>query len=542
MVELVISCTDGRTQRRVLGDEPLVMGRDSACDVWIDDPAASRRHARFSQTAEGFSVEDLNSKNGTLVNGNPIDDAHGRQRFLFDGDVIEIGSTRVRFRAGTVDTGPEIVDDTNQQTTFATRYVSRDDKLVISENRLQIIYELSERLTRLQGRQELLDSAMEICVQNLNFEGGAIGLRSKDKKGVDWPVIHNLSGAEGGLRISRTLLNRALEHGDRAIFTEDGAGMSDPTQSIVQQGIRSAMCVPMTDGDEVLGVIYGDRTSTSKRYTNEDIDFFAGIAKQVSIGLINTALLDKQAEMARLNYEIDLARTIQEGLFPTDFPATDRLRVAAINEPGNRVSGDYYDVLPLENGMTWCIVADVTGEGVAASLLMAYLQAAVRLTIPRSTSPADLLSEWNKLLCNNTETSKFITCSLALIDPSSRKLWLSSAGHCLPVLVREGTDPVEIEPQPGCPLGVEANQEFPAQEVDLGDAPCTYVVYSDGVTEAMNNEQEMFGVNGLLECLRNTTDLNPLPVIKQIRREVTRFSDGAPQSDDITILAARIGS
>ena len=128
--------------------------------------------------------------------------------------------------------------------------------------------------------------------------------------------------------------------------------MSDPTVSMVQHGIRSAMCVPLMQGKDILGVIYGDRTSTSKVYTDEDIDFFAGIAQQVTIGLINCKLMRDQEQMIRLNHDIDLARRIQKNLFPTDLPNRADLRVAALNEPGARVSGDYYDVIERDDGVT----------------------------------------------------------------------------------------------------------------------------------------------------------------------------------------------
>lgn len=517
-----------------MGEIPIVVGRDAGCDVCIDDPAASRRHARFFRSEASFLVEDLGSKNGTLVNNAPC-----TRRELANGDVIEIGSTMVTFRTE-AGAGPQIIEE-NDQPTSHTRYVSRDHSLSLSQQRLEKIYQLSERLTRLQNRDELLDVAMEICVGELNFEGGAIGIRNREGKGVEWPVVFNLAGVEGGLRISRTLLSRALEHGERAIFTEDGAGMADPTQSIVQQGIRSAMCVPLFNGEDVIGVIYGDRTSTSTSYHQEDIDFFAGIAKQVSIGLINSQLMDEQKAMIRLNHEIDLARSIQNGLFPPSLPSEENFKVWATNEPGNRVSGDYYDVIRAEDGRTWCLLADVTGEGVAAAFLTANLQAAVRLTIHETDEPGVLFDRWNRLICTNTESSKFITASLCLIDPNKKKMWVSSAGHCVPVIARIGQKSEELVLDSGLPLGIMEDVDFVTHEIDLGDEPCVYFVYSDGVTEAMNREQDFFGVPRLLEELSEIEELNPTRVIKQVRRSVTRFADGAPQSDDITMLAAKIG-
>ena len=300
MPELAITLADGRSIRHKLDRKPVVVGRDADCDLPIDDPSASRHHARFSWSAAGYIVEDLASKNGTLVN-----DAPCTHEPLRDGDRILIGSTLAYFRDET-DQSTErrstlSVHISEEETaTHATRYVSRDRQLLLSQQRLEMIYELSERLTTLQSRDQLLESALQICCDALKFERGAIGVRRPNERHLDWPVVHNLPGGEGELRISRTLLNRALEHGERAIFTEDSAGGGDPTVSMVQQGIRSAMCVPLLAGDTTLGVIYGDRTTTSTTYSDEDIDFFAGIARQVSIGLINCRLVEEQREMVRL--------------------------------------------------------------------------------------------------------------------------------------------------------------------------------------------------------------------------------------------------
>ena len=432
-------------------------------------------------------------------------------RLLRVGDRVLIGSTSVLLRDA--DSPPPthtVVIADEDPTAYATRYVSGDKALALPQRRLEMIYELSEQLTTLQDRDALLGDAMKICCETLQFERGAIGVRPVGQRTLDWPVVHNLRGAEGELKISRTLLNRALVHGERAIFTQDGTGATDPTVSMVQQGIRSAMCVPLTHRDQTLGVVYGDRTSTSTTYSDEDIDFLAGIARHISIGLINSHLLDEQREMARLNQEIDLARSIQTGLFPTAFPGRADLRVAALNDPGQRVSGDYYDVIETPDGRIWCLVADVTGEGVAASLLTANLQAAVRLTIAEGGDPGELLARWNRLICGNTEPSKFITCVLTMIDPSTRTVCVASAGHMAPILLRGAhAEPEELSLDSGFPLGVDLSAEFPTQSVPLGSEPCLIFAYSDGVTEAMNQSGEQFEKDRLISTLADLSDRSP---------------------------------
>jgi len=537
MAELHITLSDGRQVRFKLGNQQQTIGRDATCEIAIDDPSASRRHARFTPTAKGYVVEDLGSKNGTLVN-----DASCRSAELRDGDRIALGAAVAVFHEDVARSqGGVVISDLNASESHATRYVSREKELMLSQRRLQMIYELSERLTTLQGRDILLENAMDICFETLQFERGAIGLRQRQGRGVDWPVVRNLRGSEGELTISRSLFSRALEHGERAIFTDIGSGSADPTVSMVQHGIRSAMCVPLLDRDGTLGVVYGDRISTSTRYAEEDIDFLAAIARQVTIGLINCRLMEDQEQMIRLNRDLDLARNIQTALFPAKLPQSDSLKVAALNEPGQRISGDYYDVIERPDGRCWCLIADVTGEGIAAALLMANLQAAVRVTIDETDDPGVLLTRWNKLICRNTTASKFITCVLALIDPANRRVRFANAGHCPPLLVRASTAPTEAPVESHYPLGIDENADYQSGEIELGAEPVVFFCYTDGVIEAMNTDGEHFELSRLIEAFGPRTDLNPTALVKNVRKSVTSHVGSARQSDDITMLAVRVG-
>jgi len=536
MGELNVTLPDGKTRRYRLTHRPVVIGRDAQCELPIDDPSASRRHARVVPAADGFLVEDMGSKNGTLVNEETC-----RSKTLQDGDRIQIGSTLITFSEATKNTSASVVIADEAPTAHATRYISKETDIELSQKRLQLIYELSARLTTLQSRENLLENAMDVCVDMLHFERGAIGVRQRDSHLLDWPVVRNLRGAEGELTISRSLLKRALENGERAIFIDDG-GSVDPTVSMVQHGIRCAMCVPLLHNDDTFGVIYGDRTTTPTPYTNEDIDFFAAIAQQISIGLINVRLMEDRAENIRFNQNLDVARRIQTDLLPKNLPNRDTLKVAALNDPGQRVSGDYYDVIELPDGRFWCLVADVTGEGIPAALLMANLQASVRATADAADDPAALLSRWNRLVFRSTDPATFITCLLALIDPTARRVRLASAGHHYPLLVRPAHESVEpLDVDTGFPLGLMEHADYPMKESHFGDHPVTFFAYTDGVIEAMNRDKATFGQARLLQNLSQSRELHPAALVKKIRRDVSAFADGAPQSDDITILAVRLG-
>lgn len=516
----------------------MVIGRDPTCDLWVDDPSVSRRHARFVASGRRYSVEDLGSRNGTLVNGIQV-----HEKALDDGDVLDLGNVRVVYRGGGTggDEQKVIVSDQapNLETASYTRRAG--GPLQLSQQRLEVLYELSGRLVSLKDRDQLLSDAMDICFEMLRFERGAIAVRTPGGRGIEWPVVRNLRGREGELTISRSTLARTLEKGEYVIITEDRHRRADPTVSMIELGIRSAMCVPLLYGDEIMGVIYGDRTSTSTVYTREDVDFFAGIARQVSIGLANARLMEEQKLKLQMEKDLALARRIQTGLFPKHLPEQGPISVAAMNEPGNRISGDYYDVGQRQDGRVWTLIADVTGEGVAASLVMANLQAAVRVTLADSDDLATMMARWNDLILRNTDGSKFVTALLALVDPAARRVQFCTAGHPPPCLVNVQAGDVNVlDLDPAFPLGIMEDAKFSVRTIDIPAGPHKLFCYTDGVIEARNERDELFGESALRSVLARAAPMEPRQVLQAVRSAVADFRGAAPQSDDITMMAVAL--
>ncbi len=535
MAELLITTASGRTRTHQLGEATIVLGRDPACDIPLEDLGASRRHASIRFENGVYVITDLGSKNGTLVN-----DVAVPSQPLHHGDEILIGGAQVVYRdvAPTADQASVVIaDETPRQQ--PTTYSGSVDEGALSHRRLQILYDLADRLTRLRERDDLLNDAMDVCFEMLRFERGAIAVRQTRGNLVDWPVVRNLRGREGELTVSRTILASALTHGERVILNDTADGPIDPTISIVRNNIRSAMCVPLLSEGRNLGVIYGDRVSSGTTYSKEDVDFLAAIARLITTGLVNAQLLKEQKLKLQLEAEMGMARQIQKGLFPATLPDRPNVRVAALNDPGYHVSGDYYDVIPLAGGRIGLLVADVTGEGVAASLLMANLQAAVRLTLPSERPLADLLDQWNGLISVNTDASKFITCLIGILDPAARTLELGLAGHHPPHRV-SAAGCMTLEMEPGYPLGVIEDARYATQVFPIGPLPCTIVGYTDGVVEAMNETAELYSTDRLVELLASAEDRSPTAMIERIRSDVRRHSGTQAQSDDITILVVEI--
>lgn len=536
MATLLITNLQGRTRTHRVEDETIILGRDPSCDVPIEDLGASRRHVAIRWEDGTHRLEDLGSKNGTLIN-----DVPQRTAVLRSGDVILIGGVRVVYRDDIdIETRTTVVVAEGAPQEQPTVYGGGHDHLELSQRRLELLYEMTDRLTRLRDRDELLSDAMDVCCEMLRFERGAIAVKQPKGNLVDWPIVRNLRGKEGELTVSRTILGSALTHGERVIVNDTQASAIDPTVSMVQNNIRSAMCVPLLTGDRNLGVIYGDRVTSGTTYSKEDVDFLAGIARLVTTGLINAQLLDEQKLKLQLESEMAMARQIQTGLFPAALPARSDVRVAALNDPGNHVSGDYYDFIELPDGRLAFLIADVTGEGVSAALLMANLQAAVRMSVPAGRPLGDLLTEWNRLICRNTDASRFITCLIGAIDPKTRVLEFGVAGHHPPFLLRPGGVCDSLNVTPDYPLGVIDDAVFGTQTAQLDAGPCTIVGYTDGVNEAFNHEAEQYGTDRAARLLASQGRLDAKAAITKLREDVAQHAGATPQSDDITIIAVEL--
>ncbi len=539
MAMMLINLPDGRMTKYSLDPGVHVMGRDPSCDIVLDDPSASRQHAVVRCDGPCFALEDLGSKNGTLVNHRRIATVD-----LCHLDEILIGSVEVKFiseesvaakRASTV-----VVAD-GEATVETAEYTSKSANFELNQRRLEMLYDLSERLLTLRDTQGLLEEAMSICFETLRFERGAIAVRKAGERTVDWPVVRNLRSNTGELTISRSVLGRAMDFGERAVVTDAGGQRVDPTVSMVQHGIRTALCVPLKHGDAVLGVIYGDRTTTGTHYSKEELDFLAALAGQVTIGLINARLLEEQKSKLALEKEIDLAREIQQGLFPRVLPRHDGIEFAVLNEPGRTVSGDYYDIVPLDKNRFGFVVADVTGKGVASALLMSNLQAAVRLSLPSSDDLGGLVARWNDLIYTNTDATKFITCLTGIVDVAKRSLKFVAAGHQPPYLVLgERSLPKVMHVPADFPLGVVDDATYTARTFELGAEPCVVFCYTDGVSEAMDPNENLFGEPEMEKVLAACGDLDAHTAIKRMRKAVTSHCRDAAQSDDITMLAFHI--
>ncbi|MGB2867156.1 MAG: SpoIIE family protein phosphatase [Bacteroidota bacterium] len=286
------------------------------------------------------------------------------------------------------------------------------------------------------------------------------------------------------------------------------------------------------------GILLGPRLRGGE-YSNPDLEFLYSLGNLAIISIENARLFQEALEKQRMEDELQIAREIQQGLLPESLPPIPGFEVAALNISSKQVGGDYYDIILRDNKEFVLGIGDVSGKGTPAALLMANVQAALRALAPLKTSLASTTARINDLTCANTRGgSKFITFFWGVLDAASREFRYVNAGHNPPVLLR-ASGLIEKLEKGGIILGiVKTSTPYEEGLVTLSHGDML-VLYTDGVSEAMNAAGEDFTEEKLEEVLNAGRTLSAQELIRHVQRALEAHTQGTPQSDDITLLVLK---
>jgi sigma-B regulation protein RsbU (phosphoserine phosphatase) len=274
-------------------------------------------------------------------------------------------------------------------------------------------------------------------------------------------------------------------------------------------------------------------------YTRADLEFLYSLGNLAIISIENAHLFKDAIEKQRMEDELNIAREIQQGLLPEKLPSIPGFDIAALTIPSKEVGGDYYDIITRQNGEFILAIGDVSGKGTPAALLMANVQAALRALAPHCTSVSETTGQINDLTCANTRSgSKFITFFWGILDAQTHQFRFSNAGHNPPYLLRtNGT--IEGLEEGGLILGVFKTMT-PYAEASVTLSPGdVLVMYTDGVSEAMNQSNDQFTEEQLEVILKESTHLSAKEIIQRVQQALESHTQGTPQSDDITMLVLK---
>jgi sigma-B regulation protein RsbU (phosphoserine phosphatase) len=249
------------------------------------------------------------------------------------------------------------------------------------------------------------------------------------------------------------------------------------------------------------------------------------------------AAIDK-ARLSTIDRELDVARRIQESLVPREFPRNARFEIQGAMIPATHVGGDLFDFVLLDSGKLAFVIGDVSGKGIAAALYMAVSRTLLRVAAGKGMPPRECMEEVNRFLRAERASSMFVTCFYGILDLETGELDYSRAGHNPPYLIRAAGSVDILDAAPGLPLGAIGSPRYTTAQAQLqpGDA---ILLFTDGVTEAMNPDGAFYGEERLVQILREKGSIAVEEMVSAVTADVTRFADGAPASDDVTVLGIR---
>lgn len=547
-----LSMVTGPNQGAVFSlDQPIViLGRGGAADITLPDTSVSRRHAQLSLEDGVWGVLDLDSANGTFVNGRRI----SQRTPLAHGDSLRLGAVALSYDAPPATPAQPPAGRMEPEAPPLAPAKDSDPHIVLRVTP-ELPAGLGEGYTMFGGgrRSRVLDSLAKIS--SMVFDERALlayvveellkALPQAERAFVMlWdaelerlvPVSSRTdTGDTGPVVASQTLLRDVLTAKQAVLVTNAPTDTKyGQVASMYALKMTSAVCAPILFQDEIFGVIQVDSSKGLEPFTRSDVALTLALALEVGMALAYARLHGKLMERELVERDLALARKIQHHFLPPRPPDVPGYGFAVEYQPALAVGGDLYDFVELNEGLLALAVGDVSGKGVSAALFAAKVMSDLRYLAAGETYASSILRRVNQAISTSGGESMFVTLALAVINPRSGRLSVASAGHPLP-LVRDAAGHVtDIGRIGDKPLGVDERAEFTQYEyeIDPGDS---VVLFTDGVVEALNRDHELYGDQRLIATVgRAGSGADQL--VQAISSDVREFVKGHPQSDDVTVV------
>ena len=549
-ISLHVIPSDGASFDHALDGESFVIGRSSKANLTIPDRSMSRMHARLFRHDGAWFVEDLGSRNGTLVGGRQVDDPVK----VGHGSVLQVGGTSITLRDSTTSgysSGRGIPTPNSHTILRSAAELLKEPEAIRSDSatpigqglrryadRLRLLTEVNRALDRSMSLDDLLELILDRAFEHLGPEEAAIYLKGPDGE-YELAASRSVGDANPEILFSTSLMHQVVDEGQAALVLDAQTDERfNEAASLLDAGVRSLVAAPLLDPDGALGMIVLGSRLTVRHFEEEDMELLASLASVAAMRIRNVHLAIEAEERRRLEQEVNLAREIQVSLLPDHLPEIEGWELVAGNIPSRGVSGDFYKV-EMRHDESECVLmlSDVSGKGIGASLLTASLEALAAGPIHDGVPPDEIFTSVSHLLFERTPPEKYATSFIATIEPKTGLLSYCNAGHNPAVLLR-ATGEIEWLESTGMPLGILPEGVYTAGQKTLA-AGDTLVLYTDGVTEAENPDEEEYGQDRLGEvCVRNRDE--PLEeLMSAIEEDLYNFVRGVPFVDDRTMVLIR---
>lgn len=544
----------GQTQRYDLQPGETTIGRHPDCNIVVEVGAASRLHAKVVKKGDAFFIEDQGSRNGTFLNGQLI---NGSQR-LSEGDRVRICEVEIVFHADQAPgfvTGPAMtydgssgsfgvtmVDDTEEGSALSkVEFRSGAGGVSIAATAevklaalMKINANLSEALELDDVLPKVLGTLFEIFPQ---ADRGFVVMRDEQGNLIPrWVKTRRPDDETKSIRISRTIIREAMNTGTTILSLDASNDQRfDSSQSIADFSIKSVLCAPLLDNaGQAFGALQIDSTEGRGQFREEDVDLLAGVAGQASIVIRNAQMHERTLKQQEVEQDLRLATDVQQAFLPQIAVEISGYRICSYYQAAQFIGGDYFDYIPLPEGRVGVVAADVVGHGVAAAMFMAKLSAETRFCLAGDTDIAAAIEKLNDRM-SMLKLERFVTFLLMVLEPGSDEVRIVNAGHMAPLMFH-AADQSTSEPgeeASGLPIGIDEGMSYESFSFPMkrGDVA---VMYTDGINEAMNAEDELYSINRIRNCVAKGGGAEA--IMNRIKDDVHKFIAGSGQDDDMCMV------
>jgi sigma-B regulation protein RsbU (phosphoserine phosphatase) len=448
------------------------------------------------------------------------------------------------------------------QLQHAHKILSQENEVVLS-----FIREIGDALTSARELDQLFRLIITCSKRTFNAASGAIFLLNEDHtflkaKIVDglFPPIFEMIPPESLSKLATKakyiqdlIMNLQIALGEgivggvaqsrTSILIKDALTDQRIPQPVIDfLKVKTLMVVPLVFKEEVIGVMIAANKEDGTSFDETDLSLLESLADQAAISIHNARLYQEIAEKERLDKELQIATQVQRLLLPLHFPKISGFEFAALNRPAREIGGDYYDFFQIGEDQYGIVIADVSGKGIPAALVMTMARSILRSLAPGNTSPRHVLSELNRHLFSDIQQEMFISLAYLTLDQKNKKLSLTRAGHEPIIYFNHQESSIKLLRPQGIVLGMEAGPLFTStlEEVLLvlkeGDI---LALYTDGVTEAQDNEGNEFGYEALIEAIHSSSHMSAQEIANHVMARILRFTGNIPQRDDTTLVIVK---
>ncbi len=525
----------GRSACHFLREGEQVVGRAATSHIRLPDSSVSRTHAKIVLEDGRVTLTDLESSNGTFVNGAPITEP----RELELGDVLAFADVELKL----VESTPPV------DTMFSQNGSSIESSSVTLEeifgpaggadertNLFRILAEAGEILATHRPLDELYEAILDLVEKVATCDKAVLLLM---EEGAEEPVVKasrlKPGETESELVLRRTMVRKVIEQRS-GLLTSDA--QQDPRfqqqQSIVSQGIRSAMAAPLFDNEKVIGILYADTTDPSSWYNRDELRTFTALANLIGVKITHARLAEAEEERRRLAREVQAAKDILAYILPTDLGCALGYEMGTYHEPCREVGGDLYDVKCLEDGRVLLLTGDVAGKGLGAALLVSNIMPIISVLIDGTRDLTELVTRLNRQIFLSTDPIHYATLFLGVLDPLTGDVEYVNAGHNPPYLLAPDCGIEEIAAT-GTPIGMLESAAFTCGHLTIAPGGILFL-FSDGIPEAQNADGDFYEERRLRDVLSHKRDSSAEEIVASVRADLDQFVGDASPTDDITML------